>query len=421
MTTSPIATPKPATTQPFIDRALLRRIGSLGLPVFVEQALLYLVGFSDTLLTGLYLGEDELAAVTNASYLLWMIGSLLMIVSVGATALVARLVGAGDHASATQMCRQSIGLALIVGSLILALGWTLCPNVVVLLNLEGRSAQSAVVFLRIILAVMPLLAATAAGVACLRGAGDTKTGMWVMIGVNIVNISLSWTLSRGLGPIPRLGFAGVAMGTAVAEAAGGIAVLVILARGRSGLSLSWKGLVPRLVDVRRILRISLPAAGEGLTNGLCQLWFLGLINRLGPTATSAHGVAIRCEALAFLSVMAFSVPAATLTGQNLGAGKPDQARRSALAAWALGAIALSLLGAVLFFQSDLLFALFLGGTKPNVAKLGAPLLRIVAFAMPALATINILSALLKALATRVGHGPSSSSDTLPSACRFRIS
>jgi Na+-driven multidrug efflux pump len=181
----------------------------------------------------------------------------------------------------------------------------------------------------------------------------------------------------------------------VAWGVGGLLILAVLLRGRSGLVLRWPQTVPRLADVRRILRISLPAAGESLTNALCQLWFLGLINRLGKTATAAHGVAIRCEAIAFLTVLAFAVAAGTLTGQYLGAGRPDLAGRSARTAWGFGVLAMAALGAILFGLAPPMFHLFLGRNQAGVAELGVPVLRIVAFALPALATINVLNGALR--------------------------
>jgi Na+-driven multidrug efflux pump len=154
-------------------------------------------------------------------------------------------------------------------------------------------------------------------------------------------------------------------------------------------------MVPNRADILRILRISVPAAGESLTNIICQLWFLGLINRLGATATAAHGVAIRCEAIAFLTVTAFAVAASTLTGQYLGARRPELAERAARTAWALGVVVLGGLGVVLYTQAGPMFALFLGGRQPQVALEGVPVLRVVAFALPALATINVLSGALR--------------------------
>ncbi len=376
-------------------RSIAARVVRLAWPVLVEQALLYLVGLSDTILTGRYLLEEHLAAVTVSTYLLWFLGSLPAIVSVGATALVARLTGSGDRAEANRICQQAVGIALILG-LATALGGELvAPGLVRALNLEGGAAAAATMFLRTILLATPLLAATAAGVACLRGVGDTRTGMWVMIGVNLVNAALAWTLVRGLGPIPSLGFRGIAIGTTVGEAVGGLAVLAILGRGRSGLKLSWLGMKPGRRRAWRIARISLPSAGESLTNTFCQLWFFGLINRLGATATAAHGVAIRCEALAFLTVAAFSVAASTLTGQYLGAGRPDLAARAARVAWAIAVAVLSAVGVLLYFEGAAMFGLFLGGKQPGVTAEGVPVLRIVAFALPFLATLAVLNGALR--------------------------
>jgi len=377
------------------SRSIAAQVLRLSAPVLVEQALLYLVGLSDTILTGRYLSEDNLAAVAVSTYLLWFLGSLMTIVSVGATALVARLTGARDPRAANQVCQQAMGLALIFGAVTLIAGEAAAPALVRALNLEGQAAGSATLFLRLVLLVTPLLAATSAGIACLRGVGDTRTGMWVMIAVNAVNAPLAWALVRGVGPIPPLGFTGIAIGTATGEAVGGLAILVILARGRSGLKLDLAGLWPVPRDVVRILRISLPAAGESLTNVFCHLWFLGLINRLGATATAAHGVAIRCEALAFLTVTAFSIAAGTLTGQYLGAGRPDLAARAARTAWGLGVAVLSAIGVLLYFGGGGMFELFLAGKQPAVVAEGVPVLRVVAFALPFLATLSVLTGALR--------------------------
>ncbi|MBX6312521.1 MAG: MATE family efflux transporter [Isosphaeraceae bacterium] len=375
--------------------SIARQVIWLALPVLVEQALLYLVGFSDTVLTGRYLRVEHLAAVTVSSYLLWFLGSLLIVVSAGATALVARLIGGGQREAAVRIGQQAIGLAWIVGLAIMALGLGAAPAIIRAMNLIGPAQDEAIAYLRIVLAVTPLLASEAVGVACLRGAGDTRTGMWVMIVVNTINIALSWAFVTGIGPFPALGLRGVALGTAIGEGTGGLLVLWVLARGRSGLILRRRGLRPVWADVRRILRISLPAAGESLTNAACQLWFLRLINRLGETATAAHGVAIRCESIAFLTVMAFSVAASTLTGQYLGAGRPDLAGKAARTAWGIGVAVLSLLGVLLYTEARPMFALFLGRNQPGVEALGVPVLRVVAFALPALATIAVLSGSLR--------------------------
>ena len=263
------------------------------------------------------------------------------------------------------------------------------------MGLRGVAEVEASAFLRIILGITPLLACEVVGVACLRGSGDTKTGMYVMLVINAVNAALSWSLVVGFAGLPRLGLRGVATGTAAGEGLGGVIILTLLARGRSGLKLIRRDLVPRWAEVRPIFKVSLPAAGESLTNGLCQLWFLGLINRLGEVATAAHGVAIKCEAIAFLTVQAFAVAASTLTGQYLGAGRPDLAARAARTAWAWGVVVICGLGLILYGRAETMFGLFLGDRQPSVMAAGVPVLRIVAFALPALATINVLNGALR--------------------------
>ena len=382
---------------PLIDpaRSMTSQVYRLATPVLIEQALLYLVGLSDTILAGRYLREEHLAAITVASYLLWFLNSLMTVVSVGATALVARLTGARQPAQANRTTQQAVSLALILGIFVFLGGELVAPWLVQALNLEGNAAADATLFLRAVLVTVPLGAIMAAGIACLHGVGDTRTGMWVMFLVNAVNVGLAWPLVRGLGPIPALGFPGIVAGTAISEGVGGMAILAILARGRSGLRLSRAGAWPDLPDSWRILRISLPASGESLTTIVCQLWFLGLINRLGATATAAHGVAIRCEALAFLTATAFSIAARTLVGQYLGARRPDLASRAGKAAWGHGLVALTLIGGLLYLTAPAMLNLFLDGRQPAVVAAGAPVLRIVAFALPFLATMNILTGALQ--------------------------
>src|SRR3954471_10887531 len=143
------ASPKP------LGGSIARQVLSLSGPVLVEQSLLYLVGLSDTILTGRYLAESHLAAVAVASYLLWFMGSLMTIVSVGATALVARMTGAGEPAAARRICQQAIGLALILGTATLIIGQVGAPSLIGALNLKGEAAGSATMFLRVILLAAP--------------------------------------------------------------------------------------------------------------------------------------------------------------------------------------------------------------------------------------------------------------------------
>ena len=202
--------------------------------------------------------------------------------------------------------------------------------------------------------------------------------------------------------MPALRFEGIALGTALSNLLGGVVVLTVLARGRAGLGLSLRLLRPDWSLMRRLLRISVPAGIDSLSVVVGQLWFLTIVNGLGDTASGAHGIALRWEALGYLSGAAFGTAAMTLVGQNLGARQPRQAARSGWVAFGLGAAMMCTMGLVFFVLAPQMFALFCGGPEQEpVIEAGVPVLRLVAFAMPALACCIIFTYALRAGDTRV--------------------
>ena len=210
-------------------------------PVFVEQSLLYLIGLSDTIVAGRYLAAEHLAGVTVASYLLWFLGTLFTIGSIGGTALVATIGRGRANRRGHSVLRAGVRGGAGAGT---CSPWCWCrssaPGSWLAMNLTGLAAESAARFLRIVGAVMPLLACTAVGNACLRGAGDTRTGMKVMILMNVVNIGLTWLLAVGWGPIPALGSDRDRHRHGVRRGDRGSLMLAVLIRGRAGLRLTWR-------------------------------------------------------------------------------------------------------------------------------------------------------------------------------------
>jgi putative MATE family efflux protein len=344
------------------------------------------------------------AAQTTANYLAWFISSFSVLVSVGSTALVARFTGAGDRAMAVRVTHQSLFLALVLGGVVsvLALGGGL-PWLVQILELRGEAAEFAIDYLQPLFALLVFQVVEIAGIACLVGAGDTRTGLWVSLGVAVVNLPLAWGLCLGVWPLPKLGFVGISLGTALSHTIGATVVLWVLARGRYGLYLCWGLFWPRMDLIRRLLRISIPAGLDSLSLVVGQFWFLSIINRLGNVASGAHGIAIIWEALGYLSGAAFGTAAMTLVGQNLGAGRPDQASRSGWLAFGLGCGVMTFMACVFYTLAPWMFQLFCPqeSQKP-IIEMGVPVLRLVAFAMPFLAsTIVFTSALRGAGDTRI--------------------
>lgn len=377
--------------EPGVVKPLLR----LALPVLAEQFLAVLVGFSDTILTGHYLQEPQLAAMNIMAYLLWMLYASFSVVALGATAMVARYVGGGNWALARRVVHQ----ALLVGAVIVVVAFTagelFAESFVALLQLRGESAASAVRYLRYLLPVIPFVMINGVTIASLRGAGAMKRGLLIMSVVNVVNVVVSWALCPGLAGLPRLGWDGIAIGTACGYTVGGFVSLSMLRWGRTGLDLHWAGFRPSRQLIRRLLWVGVPGGLEMFSVLGCQLWFVSIVNSLGDAAAAAHGVAIRVESLAFLPGAAFQLAAATMAGQYLGARQHHKASRGVAAACMIGGGIMVTAGAIFYGFAPQLAALMLGAQHRHVAAVAAPLLRTIAMGIPALAVVMILTGALR--------------------------
>jgi putative MATE family efflux protein len=373
-----------------------KQVLTLGWPALVQQLLIFIVMLYDGWLAG-HLGKVKAqSAQTTALYLSWFLGNFGILVSVGSTALVARFVGAGDRAGANHAANQSVVLGAFLGLSGSILGFLGLESLVDALQLEGQTAVYARDYLRPTFAALTFQMISSAGIASLIGAGDTRTGLWVLGGIAVLNIPLARMFREGVGPIPALGFVGISIGTATCNVLGGIAVLTVLTRGRAGLRLHLKQLRPDFPLMRRLLRISVPAGFDSILTATGQLFFLSVVNRLSEDESGAHGIALRWEALGFLAGSAFGTAAMALVGQNLGAGNPDRAASSAWSAFKLCCLVMCIAGLIFVVCAPWMFLLFCPDeSQRDVIKEGVPVLRMIAVAMPPLAATIVFTAALR--------------------------
>ena len=374
-------------------------------PVLLEQVLGLSVGFTDKWLAGNFLeGAEPLAAVGLVAYCLGFLPGLFAVPAVAATALVARSIGAGDRDQARRAAAQSLLVASALTIVVLAVVAVCGERFMRALGLPPGSTALASRYLAIVLPALPAMMVIHVGVAVLRGAGDMWAGLLAMSVVNLVNAAASFALAVGAAGLPRLGWEGLAWGTTAGYCLGAVCVVGLLCRKTRGLQPGWTDWIPDRGWLSRILHVGVPAGVDAVANAACHLGFLSIVNRLGDVAAAAHSVAITIESLAFLPGSAFTVAAATLAGQFLGAGDERRARRSVWQA-AMACMALMSTAGILFLATaDGLAGWFVGGAtvQPDVAALTARLVRIVAFAQPPLAILMVLSGGLRgAGATRL--------------------
>jgi len=368
----------------------------LAWPALVEQLLNILVSLTDTWLAGNLLPDPAyLSAIGLMAYLMWLMFAVYSPISIGATALIARFMGAGDRKLAVRVMRQ----ALLVGGAFSALSMVCLffggRYLVWLMKLDGVAAAAATEYLAVCALIAPALMLEHVGISSLRGAGDTVTGFIIMSIVNVVNAVASYSLLTGLGPLPELGWTGLALGTAIGHCVGACLVLAALLKGRVGLRLHLAGLRWDPALIKRLFAVGVPGGLDMWSILGCQLVFVAIVFSIGDLAQAAHGLAIRVESLAYLPGGAFAIAATTLSGQYLGAKDPRRATRAALLALATGGGLLTLMGVVFFVVPRPLIGLFVSEANQQAGDLAATLLAVVAWAMPPMAVSMILTGALR--------------------------
>ncbi|MCP4516805.1 MAG: MATE family efflux transporter, partial [Delftia sp.] len=263
-----------------------RRVLNLAWPAVLEQLLNMSVGLVDTYIVG-HLGAASLAAIGLSTQTLFLFWALFMAIGVGSTALVARRIGEGDPQQANAVAQQSILLGLLIGLLSAVLLWVGAPFI-----LEGLGAEPEVVrlgseYLRAVASTIWLLSVLFIVSAIMRGAGDTRTPMFVMLIINAINIVVAYTLANGVGPLPKLGVLGSGIGAATGRGLGGLFIVALLVRGRGPVRIEAAFPRPDRKIIAQILRIGLPAAVEQLFVRLGQILLATFITGLGTVAYAA--------------------------------------------------------------------------------------------------------------------------------------
>jgi MATE family multidrug resistance protein len=364
------------------EKTLRKQVIELALPATAEQLLSMMVSIVDTVLVG-HLGTTQLAAVSLTTQWVFMATTFFTAVSTGATALVARSVGATDWGTANGTVRQSMLVGLGIGLIATVLALLFAEPAVMLMGADPETLAQGTIYLRIAASVFALQAVMFVGNACLRGAGDTRTAMMVMAVVNVVNIVVAWTAINGPMGLPKMGVAGSALGAAAARTVGGILVIGVLLKGRSGLKLNVKGWRLDVDLIRRLLRVGLPTGIERIAMRLGMMVFMRTISSLGTVAVAAHAVALRAESFSFMPGFGFATAGTTLVGQGLGAKDPERAERSGYITFWIATYLMVAMGVVFIFFPRPLISLFTNDLA--VIDMATIPLRIVGFVQPLMA------------------------------------
>lgn len=300
-----------------------RSVWGLAWPTIVSNLIFTTVGFTHIKIVA-GLGTSAVAAVTTGHRVFFLIQAILMGVSVASTALIARSWGAQQIRQAELVAWTSMVLSLMLATA-LSLPVLFAPEAVAgLFGLDEQTTREAAGFVFWLGIFNIFSAANMVLSTALRATGNVITPMLFLFCSSLLNVTFAYLFAFGIGPFPQLGVAGVALG---GSGAAMLVTLVFVARWWQG-HFNLKPVKRAAIDwaaARQLARIGLPSM---LEQGLIQLAFLvffGIVARYGTSAYAAYGIGISLVSFSIVIGFGFGIAAATMVGQQLGAGRPDLA------------------------------------------------------------------------------------------------
>jgi putative MATE family efflux protein len=363
--------------QDFTEGPIGRALFLLAVPMVLETMLESLFAVVDIFFVARAgLGADGIATVGLTESMMALIYTVAMGLGIGATALVARRIGEKKPDDAAHTAAQAIGLGILVSIPIALTGIMFAPQLLGLLGASDAVRREGANYTRIMLGGNVVVLLLFLINAVFRGAGDAAIAMRSLWLASACNMILGPLFIFGVGPFPRLGVTGAAVGTTIGRGIGVIYQFTQLARrdGRIVIHKSHTKLDPPLMG--QVLRLSGSGIFQILIGTSSWVALVRVVAAFGSNVIAGYTVAFRVVMFALLPSWGLSNAAATLVGQNLGAGKPDRAEKSVWMAGFYNMIVLGVVGLAFMLFAPSIIGFFTHG-DPAIMPWGVSCLRIV--------------------------------------------
>ncbi len=370
------------THQDFTSGSLVRAVVPLSIPMVLEMLMQSVFEFADIFFVS-RLGAGAVAAVGIGASLLIFVFATGIGLSMAVTAMVARRIGEKNPEAASATAWQAIIAGIAISIPFSVVGIWFAPDMLRLMGATEEVVEYGATYVAILFGSNITILLLFLINAIFRGAGDAVFAMRALVIANLLNIALDPLFIFGLGPIPAMGITGAAIATALSRAIGIAYQLLVLFRGSGRLAIRRKAMHMNGKLLRRMLKISGPGIVQYLVGSASWIAIIRLVAAFGSEAVAGYTIGVRVVIFAILPAWGMANAAATLTGQNLGAGQPDRAARSVWITAGASASILALAGIGLIMTSSTIMRLFTD--QPEVIGVGALLLRYLGGSYPFLA------------------------------------
>jgi putative MATE family efflux protein len=362
--------------QDFTEGSIERAIVLLAVPMVLEMCMESLFGVVDVFWVA-HLGADAITTVGLTETGLLLLFVIALGLSMGATALVARRIGEKDQAAAGLVAVQAIAVGLFISALTAIFGYFFAADLLRVMGGSEDVVKMGTTYTRMMLGGSATIFLLFLINAVFRGAGDAVTAMRALWLANIVNMCLDPCLIFGIGPFPKMGVTGAAVGTTIGRGVGVLFQLWVLTSGKNRLTVHVSQLRLDFAVMARLVRISLSGMFQYLVQMASWIGLVRIMSSFGSAAVAANTLAIKIIVFAILPSWGMSNAAATLVGQNLGAGKPDRAERSVWRTGFYNMLFLGAVGLIFIVFAERFIAMFT--SDPAVAPIAVSGLRLLSY------------------------------------------
>lgn len=272
------------------------------------------------------LGAEPIAAVISATFVIWIIYSLVSILSTGLVALVSQALGAGAIGRAHEIAEETWRFALMFAFAIALSGFLMRDPIIAIMHLEPSVASTASAYLGIYSLASVLIVITEWASSLFRASGNTRIPLVVLSAALGLNMILDPLFIFGIGPFPQWGASGAAVATGISHAVAVLLILYLLRQDRLPFRAKYAMIGP--IDwprIRRLVAIGIPISISGIVFSIVYLFVNRITAGFGTDVVATLGIGNRIESVNYLIAYGFSLATATLVGQNLGARNPDRA------------------------------------------------------------------------------------------------
>ncbi len=377
---APKAAGKRRYDRSIVEGPLRQAVWKIAWPTMLTNVIGGLQGIVDHVLVGNFVGFTANAAIGVSWQIILVVIVFIMSLFTGMSVLVSRFVGAGDEGKVDRVVYQAFLTAVGISAGIMApVGYFASPWLLDLVNAAPAVKVEALPFLRVMFLFSSGMMVFFMISGALRAAGDARTPMILGIVLTVLNLVLNIIFIRGLGPIPAFGTVGSAIGTVIASVILSVYAFWKLWRG------SWvvgfphgHGFAPDWTIIKSLFRFGLPTGIQGIAMNIGGVFMLAFIGSLAQSAAAQAAFAVSYTQLFSLitwTSVGLMGAAATVAGQNLGAGHPERADQSVRVAARYGAAVAAGVGIFFLLIPRQLLAVF-GMNDPAVVEIGVQLLRV---------------------------------------------